>query len=209
MVKPGAPAFWAASDVPASRDQRGRSGVDWKGGDHAARANGGHCGAGVSPAGDHPISATLRTAPATRTSAPAFWAALGVPASPEQRGRRKSREGLRPRCSGERRPPSEPVDPDLVALPVECPVPICAGRAAVPGGLSCTNTDPAHPGGARRPSVEMRPRLRLRPRIRSPSRRRDRRRSDHPSPRLLLDFRDVSSRKSSKRKGPPKGPPVG
>jgi len=29
---------------------------------------------------------------------------------------------------------------------VECPVPICAGGEALPGNLSCTNTDPARPG---------------------------------------------------------------
>ena len=36
---------------------------------------------------------------------------------------------------------------DFVALPVECPVPICAGGVAVPGCRSGTNTDPAHLGG--------------------------------------------------------------
>jgi len=40
---------------------------------------------------------------------------------------------------------AEPIDPDLIALPVECPVPICAGSAASPENLTCTNTDPARP----------------------------------------------------------------
>jgi len=55
-----APAFWAAKD--------------------------GHCGAGAPPAGGLPLSVTIIIVPATRPSAPAFWAAPGDPAAHKQRG---------------------------------------------------------------------------------------------------------------------------
>jgi len=45
---------------------------------------------------------------------------------------------LRPRCSGERRPPSKTEEPGRGALPVECPVAECVERATPPG--RCTGT---------------------------------------------------------------------
>ena len=61
---------------------------------------------------------------------------------------RRKRGGLRPRCSRERRPPTEPEEPYRFVLPVECPAHYCARRAAVPGGSSGTIECPARPGGA-------------------------------------------------------------
>jgi hypothetical protein len=50
--------------------------------------------------------------------------------------------GLRPRCSGERRPPSKPEEPASDALPVECPVATLCGRSSVVGFLYRHNVVP-------------------------------------------------------------------
>ena len=58
--------------------------------------------------------------------------------------------GLRPRCSGERRPPSQPEKPGWGALPVECPVASLCERRSSPGCCAGTMTSPARPEEVRR-----------------------------------------------------------
>ncbi len=76
----------------------------------------------VSPGSPTSVGSDWRESPS-----PAFWAASGAPASHHRRGQSVvvGRSVTTPMAR--RRPPSEPGQPVFWVLPVECPVPICAG----------------------------------------------------------------------------------
>jgi len=101
-------------------------------------------------------------AAANRLSAPAFWVAPGDPASRDQRGRSVVTGRASTTLIARAAASIVAWTTDFMALPAECPVPICARGAALPEDRSCTNTDPAHPGGAPLPCVLQRPRPRQR-----------------------------------------------
>ena len=77
------PAFWAAPGVPASPEQRGHAGVDWKDCDHAARASGGLLLSRNSqperPPRGVPGSAIVRNALWSRVGVPAPWRTRHIP----------------------------------------------------------------------------------------------------------------------------------
>ena len=72
-------------------------------------------------------------------------------------------DGLRPRCSCERRPTSEPEEPFRYALPVECPVAQLCGMYCGAGRSYLHNRVPGTPGGAPFPRALPRSRSLKRP----------------------------------------------